>query len=95
MSCLAKPRQSLQVRRLSQDRAEEWKIQKYLAIDLYQQQKSKSIENTEDMWIFQIRFGEMQTPGRSGESANGELGVTTCDKGEEEGVRSGEGRGRE
>lgn len=41
---------------------------------MYQQQKSKSIENTKGRWISQVRSGEMHATERSGKSASSELG---------------------
>lgn len=40
----------------------------------YQQQKAKSIENTKERRIAQIRFGEIYTPESSGESTGSGLG---------------------
>lgn len=39
----------------------------------YQQQKTKSIENTEERGIARVRFGETHTPERNEESVNSEL----------------------
>lgn len=40
----------------------------------YQRQRIKSIENTEETWIAQGRFGGIYTPARNGKSTNSEFG---------------------